>query len=275
MSPENAGCLSAAGVDCCVLANNHVLDWGRSGLLNTIAVLERLKIKTAGAGRNAVEAAAPAVLDLADHVRVLVFSFGVVTSGIPHNWAATTDNPGVNLLPRLSEAEALQTAEQIMGIKKPGDLVIVSLHWGSNWGYEIPPGQRQFAHTLIDRADVSIIHGHSSHHAKAIEVYHERLILHGCGDFLNDYEGIRGHEGYRSDLALMYFADIEPKTGNLVALEMVLLQIKSFQLKSPSRQDTEWMQEMLKGESLRFGTDIVLTPGGRLVLSYDVASTKR
>jgi len=48
MSPENAGCLTSAGVDCCTLANNHVLDWGREGLFDTLETLERLKIKSAG-----------------------------------------------------------------------------------------------------------------------------------------------------------------------------------------------------------------------------------
>ena len=270
MSPENAECFSAARIDCCLLANNHVLDWGRSGLLDTIATLERLKIKTAGAGRNAVEAAAPATVDLANQARLLVFSFGAVTSGIPHSWAATTDSPGVNLLTRLSDADALRVAEYIVDIRRPGDLVVVSLHWGSNWGYQIPEDQRHFARTLIDRADASIIHGHSSHHAKAIEVYHKRLILYGCGDFLNDYEGIRGCEEFRGDLVLMYFADIDPKTGNLAALEIIPLQIRNFRLDRPSRQDSEWMLQMLQRECLRFGTGIVLNPGGRLVLSHDV-----
>ena len=269
MSSENADCLSAAAIDCCVLANNHVIDWGRSGLLDTLAALERLNIKAAGAGRNAFEAAAPATLNLANEARLLVFSFGAVTSGIPRSWAPTTDIPGVNLLTRLSEADALRVAEYIAGIKKPGDLVVVSFHWGSNWGYQIPANQRLFAHTLIDQADVSIIHGHSSHHAKAIEVYHKRLVLYGCGDFLNDYEGIRGYEEFRSDLALMYFADIEPRTGNLAALEITPLQIRNFRLNRPSRQDSEWMRQMLQRESLRFGTRIALNPGGRLVLSRD------
>ena len=273
MSPENAECFSAARIDCCLLANNHVLDWGRSGLLDTIATLERLKIKTAGAGRNAVEAAAPATVDLANQARLLVFSFGAVTSGIPHSWAATTDSPGVNILTRLSEADALRVAEYIADIRRPGDLVVVSLHWGSNWGYQIPEDQRHFARTLIDRADASIIHGHSSHHAKAIEVYHKRLILYGCGDFLNDYEGIRGCEEFRGDLVLMYFADIDPKTGNLAALEIIPLQIRNFRLDRPSRQDSEWMLQMLQRECLLFGTGIVLNPGGRLVLSPDVHPT--
>jgi poly-gamma-glutamate capsule biosynthesis protein CapA/YwtB (metallophosphatase superfamily) len=278
MSPENAYCLSAAGIDCCVLANNHVLDWGRSGLLQTLAALEHLKIKAAGAGRNIFEAAAPAALDVANKTRVLVFSFGVVTSGVSRSWAATTDTPGVNLLTRLSETDALRAAEHIVSIRQPEDLVVVSLHWGSNWGYEIPAEQQRFARTLIDRANVSIIHGHSSHHAKAIEVYHKRLILYGCGDFLNDYEGIRGYEDFRSDLALLYFADIEPTTGNLAALEIIPLQIRNFQLKRPSRQDIEWMQQTLQRECLRLGTRIGLDPGGRFVLraqsSIDQTSTE-
>jgi len=275
MSPENAGCLSAAGIDCCGLANNHVLDWGRSGLLQTLATLQRLKIKTSGAGRNVFEAAAPAALDLASKVRVLVFSFGAVTSGIPRNWAATTDIPGVNLLTRLSEAEALRAAEYILSVKQPGDLVVVSLHWGSNWGYEIAAEQQLFARTLIDRANVSIVHGHSSHHAKAIEVYQKRLILYGCGDFLNDYEGIRGYEEFRSDLAPMYFADVEPATGNLAAFEIIPLQIRNFRLNRPSRQDIEWMQQMLNRESLRFGTSVVFDPRGRDVLSCSTDRTDR
>ena len=272
MSPENADCLSAAGIDCCVLANNHVLDWGRSGLLHTLAALERLKIRAAGAGRNVSEAAAPAALDLANKSRVLVFSFGVVASGIPRSWAATTDNPGVNLLTRLSQADALRAAEYIVSIKQPGDLTVVSLHWGSNWGYEIPTEQQLFARTLIDRGDVSIIHGHSSHHAKAIEVYHNRLILYGCGDFLNDYEGIRGYEEYRDDLALMYFVDIEPTTGDLAAFEITPLQIRKFRLDRPSSQDIEWIQQTLQRECLRFGTGIVLDPGGRLTPSHPTSS---
>ena len=109
------------------------------------------------------------------------------------------------------------------------------MHWGPNWGYEIPDEQRSFAHLLIDRADVSIIHGHSSHHPKAIEVYRNRLILYGCGDFLNDYEGINGYEEFRDDLVLMYFADVEPG-GTLAALEIVPLQIRNSSLSArPSR----------------------------------------
>ena len=105
MSPENADCLVAANIDCCALANNHVLDWGRSGLEETLATLQKLNIKATGAGRNDREASAPAVLNMAD-ARLLIFSFGSTSSGAPLEWAATERAPGVNLLPDLSEASA-------------------------------------------------------------------------------------------------------------------------------------------------------------------------
>ena len=89
--------------------------------------------------------------------------------------------------------------------QQPGDLIIASIHWDSNWGYEIPRGQIMFAHCLIEEG-IAIVHGHSSHHVKAIEVFKGRLILYGCGDFLTDYEGIGGYEmfgiGRRPRMAL-------------------------------------------------------------------------
>ena len=268
VSPENADCLTAAAIDCCVLANNHVLDWGRAGLLDTLTTLERLQIKSTGAGRNLDEASTPAVLQITGKGRVLVFSFAAVTSGTPRNWAATRDAPGVNLLHDLSEATAIRISEQIAHHRQPHDVIVVSIHWGPNWGYDISDEQRHFAHILIERADVSVIYGHSAHHAKGIEVYRDRLILYGCGDFLNDYEGIQGYEDYRGDLALMYFADIEPATGTLTAVDIVPLQIHKFTLVRPSGPDVDWLQQTLDRESRRFATRIAVIPPGRLALSW-------
>jgi poly-gamma-glutamate synthesis protein (capsule biosynthesis protein) len=265
MSPENAECLAAAKIDCCVLANNHVLDWGHAGLKETLTTLRKLNVKAAGAGRTDLEARAPAVLNLAK-ARLLIFSFGSTSSGIPFEWAATPDAPGVNLLPDLCEVSALQLANQVMAIKRPGDLIVVSIHWGSNWGYHIPDEQKVFARALIDQAGVSIVHGHSSHHPRAIEIYRDRLILYGCGDFLNDYEGIRGYERYRDDLALMYFADLDPASGSLQALKLAPLQIKNFRLSNPSWRDIEWIQQKLDGECQQFGTRVILDSERKLVV---------
>jgi poly-gamma-glutamate capsule biosynthesis protein CapA/YwtB (metallophosphatase superfamily) len=267
VSPENAACLAAAAIDCCVLANNHVLDWGRAGLMETLATLARLRIKTAGAGLNFDEAAAPAVLDLRPKGRVLVFSLACPSSGVPRDWAATADLPGINFLGDLSLAGVGRIAKQIERVRQPGDVIVVSIHWGPNWGYDVPQAQRRFGRALIEEAGVSVVHGHSSHHAKGIEVYRDRLILYGCGDFLNDYEGIGGYERYRDDLALMYFAGIDALSANVVSLEIVPLQIRNFQLVRPSRQDVVWLQQTLDRQSRGFAGAVVLDETGRLVLS--------
>ena len=267
MSPENASCLAAAAIDCCVLANNHVLDWGPAGLRETLATLDALKIRIAGAGRDQADASAPAVLDVPGKGRVLVFSYASITSGTPRSWAAA-QAAGVNLLEDLSDESAVRMCQQIVRLRQPNDVIVVSVHWGPNWGYEIPAEQRRFAHALVDNAGVSIVHGHSSHHPKTIEVYRDRLILYGCGDLLNDYEGIRGYEEFRDDLALMYVADIELASRTLAALEIVPLQIRRFQLVRPSRQDIAWLRQMLDRESREFGTRVMPSADARLALSW-------
>jgi poly-gamma-glutamate synthesis protein (capsule biosynthesis protein) len=267
VSPENAKCLAAAAIDCCVLANNHVLDWGRAGLSDTLATLAQLGIKTAGAGRNLDEAQAPALLDFPLKGRVFVFSFAFPSSGVPPSWAATRASPGVNVLGDHSLAGIGHIAEQIGRLRRPGDVMLVSVHWGPNWGYDVPEAQQRFARALIDQAGVSIVHGHSSHHAKGVEIYRDRLILYGCGDFLNDYEGIRGYEAYRSDLALMYFAAVDAASADVVSLEIAPLQIRNFRLERPAQEDIQWLQQMLDRESRKFGARVVPSAAGRFVLS--------
>ncbi len=268
MSPGNIGCLLTAKVDCCVLGNNHILDWGEAGLIETLETLERHRVSTVGAGRNLAEASAPSVHQIVGKGRVLVFSFALETSGTPLNWAATPDRPGVNHLADLSLATVDQVTRHIQAIKQPGDVVIASIHWGPNWGYAVPDEQRRFAHMLVDQADMSIIHGHSSHHPKAIEVYRNRLILYGCGDFLNDYEGIAGYEAFRDDLALMYFVHLDPMSGDLLALDMVPLQIRCFRLNRATPEDREWLRHTLDRESRPFGAQVDHEPGDRLTLCW-------
>ena len=266
MSPENAACIAVAGVDCCVLANNHVLDWNRAGLLDTLNNLDKLRIKSAGAGRDLAQASAPAMLDTDSGSRVVVFAFASTTSGVPPSWAATPQRAGVNLLADLSEATVARIAEHIMEVRRPGDVIVLSVHWGSNWGYDVPAEQTRFARALLERAPVSIIHGHSSHHPKALELYRNRLILYGCGDFLNDYEGIGGYEQFRDDLALMYFADVDRSSADIVNLTMAPLKIRRFQLVAPSSADVDWLLRSLDRESRKFGARVERGSDGRLTL---------
>jgi poly-gamma-glutamate synthesis protein (capsule biosynthesis protein) len=252
MHPRNIPCITAAKIDCCVLANNHVLDWGYAGLTETIKTLQHEGIKTAGAGDNLAQAQSPAIIEVAAKGRVLVFSFGMLSSGVPRQWGATANRAGVNLLVDLSDDAVHGIAEQVQSLHQPGDIVVVSIHWGENWGYDISGEQVRFVHQLIDNAGVDIIHGHSSHHVKAMEVYHNKPVFYGCGDFLNDYEGIAGYEQYRDDLALMYFVTMDPVNNELVNLEMVPTKVRRFQVNHAPPEDVLWLQRVLNREGKGF-----------------------
>ena len=253
MNPANISCLTAAGIDCCALANNHVLDWGMSGLTETLATLNAARIKTAGAGISEDEAWAPAVLPLAEKRRVIVFSFGTATSGIPKSWAVTGTKGGVAFLPDLEQHTVQRIALAVRTHKRPGDLVVVSVHWGGNWGYGIATDEVRFAHALID-GGADLFHGHSSHHPKGVEVFHDRLVVYGCGDFFNDYEGISGYEAFRGDLGLMYFPTLDADTGRLLRLELVATQMKRMRVQRASAADSRWLCALLDREGRRFGT---------------------
>ena len=268
MSPPNAACLAAAGIDCCVLANNHVLDWGRAGLLETLDALERAAIRAAGAGRDAAQALAPAVIALPGGRRVLVFAFGLESAGVPRDWAARGREAGVSFLADLSARTAEAVAARLLAARRPGDVVIASIHWGGNWGYEVSPEQRRFAHRLIDSGAVDLVHGHSAHHPGRIELHRGRLILYACGDFVNDYEGIGGHEEYRPDLSLMFFADLDDADGRLRELTLVPMRIRRFRLQRASEEEAGWLAARLGTES---GLALERAADGRVRLAGSAA----
>jgi poly-gamma-glutamate synthesis protein (capsule biosynthesis protein) len=125
----------------------------------------------------------------------------------------------------------------VQDVKWPGDVVIASIHWGSNWGYEIPHAQIEFAHELVDRAHVDVIHGHSSHHVKGIE-------------------------------ALMYYLNMNPASGRLVSLTMAPFQIRRFRLNRASREDAEWLRDTLNKEGKYFRTGVHLNADNTLTLKW-------
>ena len=263
MHPENITCIEAAKIDCCSLANNHVVDWGYSGLLETLESLDKIKVKRAGAGKNAGEAASPVVIE--------VDGKGSKTSGIPLAWAASEDEPGVNLLKDLSDETVLDIKERIQKVKQQGDILAASIHWGRNWDYKIPDKQIEFAHKLIDQAGVDVIHGHSSHHVKGIEVYKGNAIIYGCGDLLNDYEGhINFYKDFRGDLGLMYFVSLNSSTGKLVNLQMTPTKVKRLRVNRASKTDALWLRDTLNRECKRFGTRVELKEhDNALILEWD------
>lgn len=264
MSPDNVGCLLAARIDVCTLANNHVLDWGDPGLAETLATLDRVGIRHAGAGANLAEATAPAVVELGDRGRMLLVSMGSPSSGIPRSWAANPNAPGVRLVESFSGDEVAGLRNQLERIRRPGDVVVVSVHWGPNWGFDVPEAEQYFARALIREAGVHLVHGHSPHHVRGLEVYEGHAILYGAGDFIDDYEGISGHDEYRGDLGFMYFATLHPRTGRLEGLRLVPTRISRMRVTRAQGEHADWLRTTLQRESARFGTALRATPGGDL-----------
>ncbi|WP_354682811.1 CapA family protein [Cupriavidus necator] len=254
MHPGNIACLQAAGIDCAVLANNHVLDWGRAGLNDTLAALDGAHIAHVGAGTDEASAARAALLPRAGGGRVVVLGFAMENAGTPAAWRATAGHSGVNLLDDWSDASLERIAAQVRAIKRAGDRVVVSIHWGSNWGYHIDPAQRAFARGLVRRAGVDIVHGHSSHHPRGIELHAGKPILYGCGDFINDYEGIGGYDAYRPDLALMVFVSFD--RGGNADLRLVPLRRSHFRLQYAREVDVTWLLGMLADEGRALGTRV-------------------
>ncbi|MDO8248212.1 MAG: CapA family protein [Rhodoferax sp.] len=244
MHPGNVDCLTAAHIDCCVLANNHVLDWGHQGLEETLQVVRQAGMHTAGAGADGDEAWAPATLPLPGRARLLVFACGTSSSGIPAGWSAAPRRSGVALLPDLSDVTARLLADDVTRRRTSGDLVLVSIHWGGNWGLDVSAAHRDFAHRLIDLGAADIVHGHSSHHPLPIEVYRSKLILYGCGDLINDYEGIGPHGSLRSDVGCLYFATLALAGGRLLHLEIIPLQLRQFRLTVADPSARRWLKQI-------------------------------
>jgi poly-gamma-glutamate synthesis protein (capsule biosynthesis protein) len=268
MHPANTPCLVAAGVDCCSLANNHVLDWGASGLADTLRVLAANGMRTAGAGLNTEEAAAPAIIDCESKGRILVYAFAAASGGAPGEWGAGEDRPVVNFLADLSSKSAAAIAKIVRRKKQKGDVAIASIHWGSNWGYAIPESERRFARMLVDESGIDIVYGHSSHHPKALEIHNGRPILYGCGDFLNDYEGISGREAYRADLVLLYLARVDAAGAAAPSIELAPFRIRRFRLTRLSDSEYDWLHSRLRREYQPFGADLDRTADRRLRLRW-------
>jgi poly-gamma-glutamate capsule biosynthesis protein CapA/YwtB (metallophosphatase superfamily) len=275
MHPDNVGCLRAAGLDVCVLANNHVLDWGHDGLRDTLAALRAAGIATAGAGATLAEAETPATLTLAA-ARVLVFGLASTTSGVPPSWAATDARPGVWLLDDFSSVAADRVADRIRRHRREGDVVVASVHWGSNYGWDVPAVLTRFAHDLIERG-VDVVHGHSSHHARPVEIHRGKLVLYGCGGFVDDYEGIDGGErdAYRIDLEPAYFATLDASRGTLERLRVLPLRLRRMRLERASAEDAAWLAHALDRASRPFGTRVEARGGALHASIADRPQTSR
>jgi poly-gamma-glutamate synthesis protein (capsule biosynthesis protein) len=181
-APQNVACLTAAAIDAVSLANNHTLDYGPGALLESVAALDAAGIRHAGAGADDDAAWSPAV------VRAGGLDVGLVafTDNTP-DWAAAPRSPGVAYAPVDAAHPLGRRLREVVRATRPAvDVLIVSAHWGGNWGAEVPAEHRALAHVLVeDGAD--LVFGHSPHIVRGIEVHRGHPIIYGAGDFIDDY----------------------------------------------------------------------------------------
>ncbi len=259
MHPRNVGVLTRARIDFCALANNHVLDWGYPGLEETMETLDQAGIRHAGAGLDRGRASEPVNLDVPGKGRVIVVSMATPSSHIAPIWAAGRKTPGINLI-GLNHRWLEFVKERVANKKHTGDILVISIHWGPNFSHEISPHQREFARRLIHDAGVDIVHGHSSHHVKGIEIYNGKLILYGCGDFINDYEGIPKspeRSSFAPHLGSIYFARVSTENGRLIDLEMRSTRMHRLQVRRGTGEDADRLCDIYNQEGAKLGTRFI------------------
>ncbi len=198
---KNLAVLESARINAVALANNHSLDFGYAALSQMLEGLDSLGIQHAGAGANAAAASRLAISDVKGY-RIGLLAF---TDNEPE-WEATAKKPGVLYSPiDLEDEHARGLFRLVEASKARVDLLVVSAHWGPNWGYQPPAEHPRFAHALIDHG-ADIIFGHSGHVFRRIEVYKGRPILYCAGNFIDDY---RVDEVERNDESFIFLFDAE------------------------------------------------------------------
>jgi len=179
---KNVAVLQAASIDTVSAANNHILDYDVEAMLDTLENLKRAGIGHAGAGCNLEAAVVPAISSVRG-ARIGLISF---TDNQPE-WEAGANREGVFYVPIDADNERAQLLFQTVRLAAhQTDLLIVSPHWGPNWGYEPPPAHLHFARRLVD-SGADIIFGHSGHVFRGIEFYCNRPIIYCAGNFIDDY----------------------------------------------------------------------------------------
>lgn len=246
-APGAVEALRVAGIDAVNLANNHALDFGAAGILETIEHLDRARIAHAGAGRDLGAAAALAFVDRSE-LRVGLVGF----ADHFEEYAAGPRRAGTNVIPIDVRGEGLERARAAIRAARRGgaDLVVFSIHWGPNMREAPTPPFVEFARAVID-AGADVFHGHSAHLFHGIEIHHGKPILYDTGDLIDDY---RVDPELRNDRQLLFL--ITASARGPERLEMVPLRIERMQVNRARGEDLEWIHDRIRALSRPFGTEL-------------------
>lgn len=210
--PQAVDVLETANVRMVNLANNHMLDYQEEGLRDTIAYLSKAGISHAGAGRDAYDAAKPALIDVAG-VKIGMIGF---TDRMPE-WRASHRAPGINYVKLNNDNVTLNMVRYLIAdARRDGaDIVVVSYHWGPNLRTSPPRRFRNFARRVIELG-ADVFHGHSAHLFQGVETHRGGLILYDTGNILDD---LWVFPGIRTDNSFIF--NVEFEGGRFKRLETI------------------------------------------------------
>jgi poly-gamma-glutamate capsule biosynthesis protein CapA/YwtB (metallophosphatase superfamily) len=198
------------------LANNHIMDYGKNGIIETINELDNLDINHVGAGINKLQSEEPVIIDIDD---CRIGFLGATDQML--SWEAGSEKAGINIL---DYNDSEHTITQIKNLRKKCDVVVLNLHWGENWNSQPNEDQVKFSDQAFD-AGANIIIGTSSHFPHNLRIKDKnKIIIYGLGDFIDDYAL---NKYYRNDIGIVLHIDcIDKGDGNVTLKDPVLMPIK-------------------------------------------------
>lgn len=175
--PKNLKAMEEAGIEVVSLANNHTLDYGYDGFIDTLNHLDKSKIKRVGGGINRKEAMEGVIIE-ENGVKIGILGFSRVVPSV--DWYAGNNRPGIV---GAYDAHIDGVLERVKELKKETDIVVLSIHWGVELSTIPREEEIALAKKLID-SGVDIVMGHHPHVLQGVEIYKGKPIFYSLGNFV-------------------------------------------------------------------------------------------
>jgi poly-gamma-glutamate synthesis protein (capsule biosynthesis protein) len=182
--PKVAKGIKNASIDVVTIANNHIMDFGGSGLKDTGEALDRHGILHTGAGENLKEARRPALLEVKG-VKIAVLAY---SNTYPKEFYAKNCSPGT------APGFAKYVRKDVRSARANADIVIVSFHWGEERLKSPKDYQVRLSHIAIE-SGAQLVTGHHPHVIQGVEVYKGGLIFYSLGNFVFGFYSPQDTEG--------------------------------------------------------------------------------
>ncbi|MDY7229765.1 CapA family protein [Hyalangium rubrum] len=215
--PEFVNTLLSGGVDVVSLANNHLMDYGAQGLIDTLMTLEQARIPYFGAGRTLAEARRPATVTVGGVRFAFLGYFFLGDRNIePPQVYATETTPGV--AGHFSDVEVMERMlrEDILAAKAQADVVLPFFHWGRESTYEPLPYQVRLARAAIEAGAGGVLGSHP-HVLQAMELHQGAPAVYSLGNFV-----FGGHWNPKDKRSALYKARFSP--GGYLSSEIIPLR---------------------------------------------------